>query len=57
MATKTVTMKFREVKKHSCIYEAVESAADTVVRTVYVMKAGLPSTPPELITLTLTFEG
>ena len=55
MVTKSVTMKFREAKKHSYIYEATEPAADTPVRTVYVMKAGLPATPPELITLSLSF--
>lgn len=53
MVTKSITMKFREANKHSYIYGATEQEA--ALGTIYVMKVAMPATPPELITVAISF--
>lgn len=54
MVTKSITMKFREAKKHSYIYEATEP--DAALRTVYVMKTAFETPPPEVITVSIGYK-
>jgi len=54
MSIKTFEMKLVKSTKNKHVYSDVSDAP--IVPSVYIEKSGLPSTPPEVITVTLEYE-
>lgn len=54
MSVKTFEMKLIKSTKGTHVYG--DDSDNAIIPSVYIKKAGLPSTPPEVITVTLEYE-
>ena len=52
---KSVSMEFSKATKHTFVYETLPDQENPVVRSVYVAKSAMPSSPPPTIEVTVSF--